>query len=102
MGLHDRLSRQGEDGAVLSVVPNGQGLAASTPTVDPYAELKAKVHHACIAKLGPELFKQDGTEELGDRVYRAVTEELALHRTTPLTPDTRHPLLRHLTHHILL
>src|SRR5262249_25072660 len=101
MGLHDRLSRQGEDGAVLSVVPNGQGLAASTPTVDPYAELKAKVHHACIAKLGPELFKQDGTEELGARVYRAVTEELALDRTTPLTREERRELVRQLTDDIL-
>jgi pilus assembly protein CpaF len=100
MGLHDRLSRQGEDGTVLSVVPNGQGPAASTPTVDPYAELKAKVHHACIAKLGPELFKQDGTEELGDRVYRAVTEELALDRT-PLTREERRELVRQLTDDIL-
>ena len=24
--------------------------------VDPYAELKTRIHHACIAKLGPELF----------------------------------------------
>jgi pilus assembly protein CpaF len=100
MGLHDRLSRQGEDGAVLSVVPNGQGPAQSTPTVDPYAELKAKVHHACIAKLGPELFKQETTEELGDRVYRAVTEELALDRT-PLTREERRELVRQLTDDIL-
>jgi pilus assembly protein CpaF len=100
MGLHDRLSQKGEDGAVLSVVPNGQGPAASSPTADPYAELKAKVHHACIAKLGPELFKQDGTEELGDRVYRAVTEELALDRT-PLTREERRELVRQLTDDIL-
>jgi pilus assembly protein CpaF len=100
MGLHDRLSRQGEDGAVLSVVPNGQGPAQATPTVDPYAELKAKVHHACIAKLGPELFKQDSTEELSDRVYRAVTEELALDRT-PLTREERRELVRQLTDDIL-
>jgi pilus assembly protein CpaF len=99
MGLHDRLSRQGEDGAVLSVVPNGQGPAPS-PTQDPYADLKAKVHHACIAKLGPELFKQDGTEELSDRVYRAVTEELALDRT-PLTREERRELVRQLTDDIL-
>ena len=100
MGLHDRLSRQGEDGAVLSVVPNGQGPATSSPTVDPYAELKAKVHHACIAKLGPELFKQESDEELGDRVYRAVTEELALDRT-PLTREERRELVRQLTDDIL-
>jgi pilus assembly protein CpaF len=100
MGLHDRLTRQGEDGAVLSVVPNGQGPSSSAPAVDPYAELKAKVHHACIAKLGPELFKQDGTEELGDRVYRAVTEELALDRT-PLTREERRELVRQLTDDIL-
>jgi pilus assembly protein CpaF len=99
MGLHDRLSRQGENGAPLAVVPNGHGPVAQ-PTTDPYADLKARIHHACIAKLGPELFKQDSTEELSDRVYRAVTEELTLDRT-PLTREERRELVRQLTDDIL-
>src|SRR5947208_1962516 len=99
MGLHDRLTRQGENGATVAVASNGHGPAAQ-PTVDPYADLKARIHHACIAKLGPELFKQESTEELGDRVYRAVTEELALDRT-PLTREERRELVRQLTDDIL-
>src|ERR671931_2561800 len=99
MGLHDRLPRQGENGAAVAVAPNGHG-PVTQPTVDPYAELKARIHHACIAKLGPELFKQESTEELSDRVYRAVTEELTLDRT-PLTREERRELVRQLTDDIL-
>ena len=74
MGLHDRLARTGDgaDGAHV-----GLAHAPLAPIVDPYAELKAAVHHACIAKLGPELFKQE-PDDLSDKVYRAVTEELAI------------------------
>src|SRR5919197_897091 len=99
MGLHDRLSRQGENGAAVAVVTNGHGPVAEA-TADPYAELKARIHHACIAKLGPELFKQESNEELSDRVYRAVTEELTLDRT-PLTREERRELVRQLTDDIL-
>jgi pilus assembly protein CpaF len=100
MGLHDRISRSGEGGPAVAVAANGHGAASFTPTVDPYAELKARIHHACIAKLGPELFKQEGAEDLSDRVYRAVTEELTLDRT-PLTREERRELVRQLTDDIL-
>src|SRR6266576_780961 len=100
MGLHDRLSRQGENGAALTVIPNGNGAVAPAPEQDPYADLKARIHHACIAKLGPELYNNDGAEELSEQVYRAVTEELALDRT-PLTREERRELVRQLTDDIL-
>jgi pilus assembly protein CpaF len=92
MGLHDRLARsvEGVDALVES---------RSERHVDPYAELKAKVHHACIAKLGPELFNQDA-DDLSDRVYRAVTEELTL-AGTPLGREERRELVRQLTDDIL-
>ena len=82
--------------------PNGHrpATAADAPEVDPYAELKARIHHACIAKLGPELFRQEDGEDLGERVYRAVTEELTLDRT-PLTREERRELVRQLTDDIL-
>jgi pilus assembly protein CpaF len=104
MGLHDRLSRQG-DAAALTVVGNGHGGFVSsverpTPAVDPYADLKARIHHQCIAKLGPELFKSDNQEDISDQVYRAVTEELALDRT-PLTREERREIVRQLTDDIL-
>src|SRR5437868_4354192 len=101
MGLHDRLTRQGEGGPALAAAgSNGHGAVSPAPAVDPYAELKARIHHACIAKLGPELFKQDGAEDLNDQVYRAVTEELAIDRT-PLTREERRELVRQLTDDIL-
>ncbi len=102
MGLHDRLQRQGDGGTVVTLTPsntNGRPEPAAPLTIDPYAELKAKVHHACIAKLGPELYKADG-EDLADKVYRAVTEELVLDRT-PLTRDERREIVRQLTDDIL-
>jgi pilus assembly protein CpaF len=102
VGLHDRLSRQGDGPAALAVVENGspQRAPVAAALVDPYAELKSRIHHQCIAKLGPELFKQDGSEDLTDQVYRAVTEELALDRT-PLTRDERREIVRQLTDDIL-
>src|SRR6476660_8595807 len=101
MGLHDRLQRQGDGGATV-VALAATGPRPEVPkvvTVDPYAELKAKVHHACIAKLGPELYKADD-EDLADKVYRAVTEELVLDRT-PLTRDERREIVLQLTDDIL-
>src|SRR3954470_23286986 len=92
MGLHDRLARNTE-------ASNGAAEAGSEVVVDPYAELKARVHNACIAKLGPELFKQDETE-LGDHVFKAVSEELTL-AGTPLTKEERRELVRQLTDDIL-
>ncbi len=102
MGLHDRLSRQGEGSTATLATPNGHRPAqpVDSPEVDPYAELKARIHHACIAKLGPELFRQEDGEDLGERVYRAVTEELTLDRT-PLTREERRELVRQLTDDIL-
>src|SRR5579862_8724123 len=91
MGLHDRISRNGDTDVVEG--------AATEIAVDPYAELKAKVHHACIAKLGPELYKQEAST-LGDYVYRAVSEELVL-AGTPLTREERRQLVRQLTDDIL-
>src|SRR5438034_8259164 len=91
MGLHDRLRTA--DGAVLAEEH------VERVQFDPYAELKAKVHHACIAKLGPEVFSEDH-EQLADRVYRAVTEELAL-AGTPLGREERRELVRQLTDDIL-
>src|ERR1700761_8429291 len=95
MGLHDRLAKtDGAEGAHATLAH-----APLAPIVDPYADLKAAVHHACIAKLGPELFKQE-PDDLSDKVYRAVTEELAV-AGTPLTREERRELVRQLTDDIL-
>ncbi|MGH3103586.1 MAG: CpaF family protein [Gaiellaceae bacterium] len=67
---------------------------------DLYAELKTRVHHACIAKLGPELFTKETTEDLADRVLRTVTEQLMLDRT-PLTREERQKIVREISDDIL-
>src|SRR5207342_2377292 len=81
---------------------NGSPHEPSGPTVaqDPYAELKTRIHHACIATLGAELFKREGTGDLNERVTRAVTEQLVLDRT-PLTRDERRQIIREITDDIL-
>jgi pilus assembly protein CpaF len=102
MGLHDRLSKQNGNGtggataerpaALAGPVARTAGPGASAPgdpgATDPYAELKTRIHHAVIAKLGPELFKRESAEDLSERVLHAVTEQLALDRT-PLTREER-------------
>jgi pilus assembly protein CpaF len=101
VGLHDRLkSTNGSaPGEVLDTA--GAGSEEHEPAVrDPYAELKTRVHHACIAKLGPKLFTNETTEELSERVLRAVTEELALDRT-PLTREERRQIVRDISDDIL-
>src|ERR671922_1033 len=107
MGLHDRLKGGSGNGDGLGLeealgpretsVSQQQG---ERTAVDPYAELKTRVHHACIAKLGPELFTAETTGDLSERVLRVVTEQLALDRT-PLTRDERRQLVREITDDIL-
>src|SRR5919204_2175865 len=106
MGLHDRLKGGSGNGAGVeetlvqrTEVAAAQQQADRAP-LDPYAELKTRVHHACIAKLGPELFAAETTGDLSERVLRVVTEQLALDRT-PLTRDERRQLVREITDDIL-
>jgi pilus assembly protein CpaF len=103
MGLHDRL-RSTNGGAQEAVVARVESVAREAQpqhrVADPYAELKTRVHHACIAKLGPELFSARTNEDLSERVLRAVTEQLALDQT-PLTRDERRQIVREITDDIL-
>jgi pilus assembly protein CpaF len=69
-------------------------------SADPYAELKTRIHHACIARLGPELFATEGSGDIPERVLRAVMEQLALDRT-PLTREERRKLVREIADDIL-
>src|SRR5207237_2314545 len=102
MGLHDRLKSTNGSSATATAESLGapaNGSTAQAP-VDPYAELKTRIHHACIATLGAELFKRETTEDLSERVTRAVTEQLVLDRT-PLTRDERRQIIREITDDIL-
>ena len=104
MGLHDRL-RSGNGGSaaeatITRIESASRDAQPESRSVDPYAELKTRVHHACIAKLGPELFSASTNEDLTERVLRVVTEQLALDQT-PLTRDERRQVVREITDDIL-
>jgi pilus assembly protein CpaF len=105
MGLHDRLkTSNGSSSPTAEQLLTGQQpreTATHPAAHDPYAELKTRIHHACIATLGAELFKRDGaTGDLNERVTRAVTEQLVLDRT-PLTREERRQIIREITDDIL-
>ncbi len=107
MGLHDRIrgvgpgESPGEGPVALAQPTSLRGRESQrTQVIDPYAELKTRVHHACIARLGPELFTAETTEDLSERVLRAVMEQLALDRT-PLTREERRQIVRDITDDIL-
>jgi pilus assembly protein CpaF len=105
MGLHDRIKGGVPNGGGPTLSENGMHAVVETPTerpsvVDPYAELKTRIHHACITKLGPQLFSTETTEDLSDQVTRTVTEELTLDKT-PLTREERRELVRQITDDIL-
>jgi pilus assembly protein CpaF len=104
MGLSDRIKTNG-NGSTAAVEHPGQAalgeqIVEQRTVADPYAELKTQIHHACIAKLGPQLFTTQSDEELSERVLRAVTEQLALDRT-PLTREERRQVTREITDDIL-
>src|SRR5438128_9921652 len=105
MGLSERIKHNG-NGATATVELNGHAatlgeqMAEHRVVADPYAELKTRIHHACIAKLGPQLFTTQTDEDLSERVLRAVTEQLALDRT-PLTREERRQITKEITDDIL-
>jgi len=106
MGLHDRIKGSapaGEPSAWSGGAPApaaAQDAPGRPGAVDPYAELKTRIHHACIATLGQELFRNETTEDLSERVLRSVTEQLALDRT-PLTREERRQLVGEISDDIL-
>jgi pilus assembly protein CpaF len=97
MGLHDRI---GQRGATATAEASGSQEPVEPRRADPYAELKTRIHNACIEQLGAELLKREGEDDLSERVLRTVTEQLSLDRT-PLTRDERRRLVREITDDIL-
>ena len=112
MGLHDSLSKQNGNGVASTVaerpaalagpVTNGspQQVRPTTRRARPVRRAEVAIHHAVIAKLGPELFKRESAEDLSERVLHAVTEQLALDRT-PLTREERRRIQQEITDDVL-
>src|SRR5215813_9019716 len=77
--------------------------AEATTVADPFAEMKTRVHHDVITRLGPRLFTSttdDATAELTDRVRESVEEAIALDKT-PLTRQERARIALEITDDIL-
>ena len=108
MGLHDRIKggENGEAGSTTSSPPRSARAPRSASSRTGQAACRSvrgaedRIHHACIAKLGPHLFTTETSENLNERVLREVTEQLALDRT-PLTREERRRIVREITDDIL-
>jgi pilus assembly protein CpaF len=67
---------------------------------DAHAELKTRIHGACIARLGASFLSLEGSDELARRVREIVAEELKAEET-PLSPAERSELERQIADDIL-
>jgi pilus assembly protein CpaF len=67
---------------------------------DPHAELKSRIHRACIARLGAAFMTLEGSDELERRVRDVVAEQLNAEES-PLSPSDRAQLERQIADDIL-
>ena len=67
---------------------------------DPHAELKTRIHRACIARLGAAFLNLEGSDELERRVQEVVSEELKS-EDVPLSPGERTLLERQIADDVL-
>ena len=67
---------------------------------DPHAELKTRIHRACISRLGAAFLNLEGSDELERRVQEVVSEELK-GEDVPLGPSERALLERQIADDIL-
>jgi pilus assembly protein CpaF len=67
---------------------------------DPHAELKTRIHRACISRLGAAFLNLEGSDELELRVQEVVSEELKSEEV-PLSPSERALLERQIADDVL-
>ena len=103
MSLQSRIQHNRGDEAREAREDVGRELHANAGVVDPFAELKSRIHHEIIAKLGPRLFSGSGGEDdgdLADKVSAAVADALSADKT-PLTRQERTQVTREISDEIL-
>ncbi len=88
------------DGSVLAERLQVDQAQARARARDPHAELKTRIHRACIAKLGAAFLNLEGSDELQRRVQTVVSEELK-GEETPLSPSERKLLERQIGDDVL-
>ena len=104
MSLSDRIQSRNPDPVVpVTREQHAEPERAPAPT-DPFADLKSRVHHDVITRLGPRLFAAGGDEgrdaSIEPRVLEAVEEAIALDKT-PLTRQERAQVTREIADDIL-
>ncbi|HWJ45440.1 MAG TPA: CpaF family protein [Gaiellaceae bacterium] len=88
------------DAAVLAERLRVDRDAVKARARDPQAELKSKIHRACIARLGAAFLNLEGSNELEPRVRQLVREQLNAEEM-PLSPSERERLERQIADDIL-
>jgi pilus assembly protein CpaF len=102
MSLQSRIQSGRGDEPQPSSIADSRELMPSERIIDPFAELKSRVHHEVITRLGPRLFQNTSGDdrELAERVGESVSEALAVDKT-PLTRQERAQVTREITDDIL-
>jgi pilus assembly protein CpaF len=88
------------DASILAARLNVDTTSVKARAKDPHAELKSKIHRACIARLGAAFLNFEGSEDLAPRVHQLVTEQLSAEET-PFSPTERARLQRQIADDIL-
>jgi pilus assembly protein CpaF len=103
MSLQSRIqSGRGDESQQASSISDIRSEQSADRIIDPFAELKSRVHHEVITRLGPRLFANTSGDdrELAERVGESVSEALAVDKT-PLTRQERAQVTREITDDIL-
>ncbi len=106
MSLHSRLQSINVDQPAAGTSINGAADTAYASLVDPFVELKTKVHKAVIHSVGPALFQGDkggagpDKDAMGEAVHTAVNQ-IITEDGTPLTRQERQQLIGEITDDIL-
>jgi pilus assembly protein CpaF len=84
MELHERIASAPDGPATLLANGNGNGYRSA---VDPFAELKNRIHLALVSELGPRLFDVEDSGAVRSRVESEIGEQLG--QETGLSRDDR-------------
>jgi pilus assembly protein CpaF len=101
MSLLSRIQGAADVPAADETTPAAASIERHDLAVDPYAELRTRIHNACIAKLGTEIFSRDRSIEEQERIVLATVGELLAVDPTPLAREERQRLERSIADDLL-
>ena len=102
MSLQGRIQQRTASDAAASHVSQAPAEVEQVAITDPFGELKSRVHHDVITRLGPRLFAAGDNQNsaIEAKVMEAVEEAIALDKT-PLTRHERAQVTREIADDIL-